>query len=188
MTLYKYLWDKFYARSWPDTAVRALRLFVHCLLCFVRLLSVAIEVWYVIGVVTLRALVRASNKTSGDARSWYMISGDAKSWVWFAYIHCHIARLSNCALLTTIGSQSQGCLPQCLLTQRFPPRLTKLKAPECPIPLMGEEFMIVESSGTRTHSSNSSASSDSTAPLSPDHPLTHVSPTPTPTPTRASFH
>ncbi|GJR18512.1 hypothetical protein Tco_0967039 [Tanacetum coccineum] len=33
-----------------------------------------------------------------------------------------------------------------------------------------------------------STSSDSTTPLSPDHPLTHTSPTPTPTPTRASFH
>ncbi|GKG14396.1 hypothetical protein Tco_0353996, partial [Tanacetum coccineum] len=32
----------------------------------------------------------------------------------------------------------------------------------------------------------SSASSDSTTPLSPDHPLTHVSPTPTPT--RVSLH
>ncbi|GKB28512.1 hypothetical protein Tco_0867913 [Tanacetum coccineum] len=28
--------------------------------------------------------------------------------------------------------QSKGCLPQCLLTQRFPPRLTELRAPECP--------------------------------------------------------
>ncbi|GKB52583.1 hypothetical protein Tco_0903336 [Tanacetum coccineum] len=25
-----------------------------------------------------------------------------------------------------------GCLPQCLLTQRFPPRLTELRTPECP--------------------------------------------------------
>ncbi|GJX04081.1 putative reverse transcriptase domain-containing protein [Tanacetum coccineum] len=33
------------------------------------------------GVATLRALVHASDKTIGDARSWYMISGDAKSWV-----------------------------------------------------------------------------------------------------------
>ncbi|GJW45387.1 putative reverse transcriptase domain-containing protein [Tanacetum coccineum] len=32
------------------------------------------------GVVTLRAVVHAGDKTSGDARSWYMISGDAKSW------------------------------------------------------------------------------------------------------------
>ncbi|GKE29663.1 hypothetical protein Tco_1445047 [Tanacetum coccineum] len=54
------------------------------------------------------------------------------------------------------------------------------------VPLMGEEFEAVEPSGTRTDSSHSSASSDSTTPLSPDHPLTHISPTPTPT--RASFH
>ncbi|GJV33242.1 putative reverse transcriptase domain-containing protein [Tanacetum coccineum] len=40
-----------------------------------------LSVWYVIGVVNLRALVRAGDKTSGDARSWYMIIGDAKSWV-----------------------------------------------------------------------------------------------------------
>ncbi|GJS01812.1 hypothetical protein Tco_0318320 [Tanacetum coccineum] len=51
---------------------------------------------------------------------------------------------------------------------------------------MGEEFEASEPSGTRTISSYSSASSDSTSPLSPDHLLTHVSPTPTPT--RASFH
>ncbi|GKF28126.1 hypothetical protein Tco_0094468 [Tanacetum coccineum] len=37
-----------------------------------------------------------------------------------------------------------------------------------------------------TVSSHSPVSSDSTAPLSPDHLLTHVSPTPTPT--RVSFH
>ncbi|GKD07149.1 hypothetical protein Tco_1186834 [Tanacetum coccineum] len=54
------------------------------------------------------------------------------------------------------------------------------------VPLMGEEFEAFELSGTRTDSSHSSVSSDSTAPLSPDHPLTHVSPTPTPT--HASFH
>ncbi|GJW37998.1 hypothetical protein Tco_0060918 [Tanacetum coccineum] len=54
------------------------------------------------------------------------------------------------------------------------------------VPLMGEEFVVVETSGTRTDSSHLSASLDSTAPLSPDHPLTRVSPTLTPT--RASFH
>nr|GFA26874.1 hypothetical protein [Tanacetum cinerariifolium] len=48
---------------------------------------------------------------------------------------------------------------------------------------MGEEFTAFEPSGTKTVSSHSS---DSTAPLSPDHPLTHV--LPTPTPTRALFH
>ncbi|GKA55427.1 hypothetical protein Tco_0754376 [Tanacetum coccineum] len=54
------------------------------------------------------------------------------------------------------------------------------------VPLMSEEFEASEPSGTRTVSSHSPVSSDSTAPLSPDHPLTHVSPTPTPT--RVSFH
>ncbi|GKG45214.1 hypothetical protein Tco_0495292, partial [Tanacetum coccineum] len=54
------------------------------------------------------------------------------------------------------------------------------------VPLRGEEFMVVEPSDTRTDSSHSSASSDSTSPLSPDHPLTRTSPTPTLT--RASFH
>ncbi|GJX88686.1 hypothetical protein Tco_0340700 [Tanacetum coccineum] len=51
---------------------------------------------------------------------------------------------------------------------------------------MSEEFEASEPSGARTISSHSSTSSDSTAPLSPDHPLTYVSPTPTPT--RASFY
>ncbi|GJX97132.1 reverse transcriptase domain-containing protein [Tanacetum coccineum] len=36
---------------------------------------------YDLGVVTPRAVVHAGDKTSRDARSWYMISGDAKSWV-----------------------------------------------------------------------------------------------------------
>ncbi|GJW07724.1 putative reverse transcriptase domain-containing protein [Tanacetum coccineum] len=34
---------------------------------------------YDLGVATPRALVHAGDKTSGDARSWYMINGDAKS-------------------------------------------------------------------------------------------------------------
>ncbi|GKB28697.1 hypothetical protein Tco_0868098 [Tanacetum coccineum] len=38
------------------------------------------RVWYVIEVATLRALVRAGDQTSGDARSGYMISEDANSW------------------------------------------------------------------------------------------------------------
>ncbi|GJX02390.1 putative reverse transcriptase domain-containing protein [Tanacetum coccineum] len=36
---------------------------------------------YDLGVGTPGAVVHAGDKTSGDARSWYMISGDAKSWV-----------------------------------------------------------------------------------------------------------
>ncbi|GJT40913.1 hypothetical protein Tco_0940778 [Tanacetum coccineum] len=51
---------------------------------------------------------------------------------------------------------------------------------------MGEEFKAFEPIGTRSDSSHSSALSDSTTPLSPDYPLTHV--LPTPTPTRVSFH
>ncbi|GJT47796.1 hypothetical protein Tco_0973953 [Tanacetum coccineum] len=54
------------------------------------------------------------------------------------------------------------------------------------VPLMSEEFEASEPSSTRTVSSNSLVLSDSTTPLSPDHPLTHVSPTPTPT--RVSYH
>ncbi|GKA22270.1 hypothetical protein Tco_0708232 [Tanacetum coccineum] len=49
-----------------------------------------------------------------------------------------------------------------------------------------EEFEASKPSGTRTISSHFPVSSDSTTPLSPDHPLTHVSPTLTPT--RVSFH
>ncbi|GKA23401.1 hypothetical protein Tco_0709363 [Tanacetum coccineum] len=48
------------------------------------------------------------------------------------------------------------------------------------------EFEASEPSDTKITSSHSPASSDSTAPLSPDHPLTQTSPTPTPT--RVSFH
>ncbi|GJW81139.1 acidic mammalian chitinase-like protein [Tanacetum coccineum] len=54
------------------------------------------------------------------------------------------------------------------------------------VPLMSEEFEASEPSGTRTVSSYSPVSSDSTAPLSTDHPLTDVSPNPTPT--RVLFH
>ncbi|GJT73416.1 hypothetical protein Tco_1032702 [Tanacetum coccineum] len=54
------------------------------------------------------------------------------------------------------------------------------------VPLMSEEFEAFEPSSTRTVSLHSLVSSDSTAPLSPDHSLTHVSPTPTPT--RVLFH
>ncbi|GKC52614.1 hypothetical protein Tco_1075359 [Tanacetum coccineum] len=53
-------------------------------------------------------------------------------------------------------------------------------------PLTDEEFEVSEASDTKITSSHSSASSDSIIPLSPDHPLTHTSPTPTLT--RVSFH
>ncbi|GKD43238.1 hypothetical protein Tco_1267883 [Tanacetum coccineum] len=50
------------------------------------------------------------------------------------------------------------------------------------VSLTDEEFEASEPSDTRTTSSYSSASSDSTTPLSPDHPLTQT------IPTQASFH
>ncbi|GJV53554.1 hypothetical protein Tco_1449295 [Tanacetum coccineum] len=53
-------------------------------------------------------------------------------------------------------------------------------------PLTDEEFEVSEPSDTRITSSHSSASSDSTALLSPDHLRTQTSSTPTPT--RVSFH
>ncbi|GKA95713.1 hypothetical protein Tco_0817808 [Tanacetum coccineum] len=46
---------------------------------------------YDLGVATPRAVVHAGDKTSGDARSWYMISGDAKSWVCFDKVVLHDA-------------------------------------------------------------------------------------------------
>nr|GEX77233.1 hypothetical protein [Tanacetum cinerariifolium] len=54
------------------------------------------------------------------------------------------------------------------------------------VSLMSEEFEASEPSCARTISSHSLVSLDSTVPLSPDHPLTHVSPTLTPT--RVLFH
>nr|GEV17590.1 hypothetical protein [Tanacetum cinerariifolium] len=54
------------------------------------------------------------------------------------------------------------------------------------VPLMSEEFEASGPLGTRTISSHSSVSSDSTSPLSADHPLTHASSTPTPT--QVLFH
>ncbi|GKE36531.1 hypothetical protein Tco_1459936, partial [Tanacetum coccineum] len=54
------------------------------------------------------------------------------------------------------------------------------------VPLIGEEFEAVEPSGTRTDSSHLPALSNSTTPLSPDHPLTHI--LPTSITSRALFH
>ncbi|GKC53802.1 hypothetical protein Tco_1076547, partial [Tanacetum coccineum] len=50
---------------------------------------------YNLGVATPRALVHAGDKTSRDARSWYMISGDDKSWV-VIVLHIFTVILHNC--------------------------------------------------------------------------------------------
>ncbi|GKC78223.1 hypothetical protein Tco_1128997, partial [Tanacetum coccineum] len=79
---------------------------------------------------------------------------------------------------------------------------TELRAPECQYHflriltrLLASPTLLPDSTPPACHVEESedsdmsgarSTSSDSTAPLSPDHPLTHVSPTPTAT--RASFH
>ncbi|GKA43557.1 hypothetical protein Tco_0736281, partial [Tanacetum coccineum] len=52
---------------------------------------------YDLGDATPRALVHAGDKTSGDSRSWYMISGDARSWV-VIVLHIFIVILHNCPL------------------------------------------------------------------------------------------
>ncbi|GKB16275.1 hypothetical protein Tco_0850198 [Tanacetum coccineum] len=65
--------------------------------------------------------------------------------------------------------------------EEAPSEVEELKSLGSRVPLMGEEFEAFELTSTRTDSSHSSASSDSTTPLLPDHPHTHVSPTHTPT-------
>ncbi|GJX52690.1 hypothetical protein Tco_0281059 [Tanacetum coccineum] len=73
------------------------------------------------GVATLRAVVHTGDKTSGDARSWYMISGDAKyvlikvnGWFW----RLKMCTLGDLRFKTKIGNQSQGILiPFTLLSQ-----------------------------------------------------------------------
>ncbi|GKC83197.1 hypothetical protein Tco_1138914 [Tanacetum coccineum] len=50
---------------------------------------------YDLRVATPRAVVHAGDKTSGDARSWYMISGDAKSRVVIVCIYS----LSYCTIV-----------------------------------------------------------------------------------------
>ncbi|GKA39630.1 hypothetical protein Tco_0732181 [Tanacetum coccineum] len=59
-------------------------------------------------------------------------------------------------------------------------------APPTPLPDSTPPACNTEESKDSDTSSARSTTSDSTAPLSPNHPLTHTSPTPTPT--RASFH
>ncbi|GJY66623.1 hypothetical protein Tco_0468861 [Tanacetum coccineum] len=152
-------------------------------------------VWYVIRVATLRALVRAGDKTSEDARSWYKINGDAKSWVidCSAYIHCVLLSESS-RVPVPLPDDPYVAVRQTQLVdtdtesdpEEAPSEVEELQSVGSRVPLIGEEFEVVEPSSTRTDSSHSSSSSDYNTPLSPDHPPTHVSPTPTPT--RALFH
>ncbi|GKB26334.1 hypothetical protein Tco_0865735 [Tanacetum coccineum] len=123
-------------------------------------------------------------KTSGDARSWYMISGDANA--------CHAAlAVLHDALRALVDMLLVAMLIEDVPLVVMLPRVGSSEAEKqqplgSRVPLMSEEFEASELSGTRTISSHSLVSSGSTTPLSPDHPLTHV--LPTPTPTRVSFH
>ncbi|GKD25395.1 hypothetical protein Tco_1231609 [Tanacetum coccineum] len=71
-------------------------------------------------------------------------------------------------------------------TEEAPSEVEELQSLGSRVPFMGDEFEAFEPTCIRTDSSHSSALSDSTAPLSPNHPLNHV--LPTLTPTRVSFH
>ncbi|GJT94160.1 hypothetical protein Tco_1083005 [Tanacetum coccineum] len=59
---------------------------------------------YDLGFATPRAMVHAGDKTSGDARSWYMISGDAKSWVCDC-LHIFTVILHNCPTVEILAQR-----------------------------------------------------------------------------------
>ncbi|GJR79197.1 APOBEC/CMP deaminase [Tanacetum coccineum] len=148
------------------------------------------QVWYVFGIATLRALVHASYKTSGNARSWCMISEDAKSWVVRIYSLSYttiVQLIENIGTTTGIStlvfvdlksSTQAGGAQSSRVPAPFPE--DPYEASSIPPTCHTEESEDSDMSGAR------SMSSDSTTPLSPDHPLTRTSPTTTPT--HASFH
>ncbi|GJR34720.1 hypothetical protein Tco_1210404 [Tanacetum coccineum] len=59
---------------------------------------------YNLGVATPRALVHADDKTSRDARSWYVISGDAKLWV-VIVLHIFTVILHNWTLFEVLAQR-----------------------------------------------------------------------------------
>ncbi|GJX56994.1 hypothetical protein Tco_0286891 [Tanacetum coccineum] len=110
----------------------------------------------------------------GDARSWYMISGDAKSWV---CLHIFTVILHNCPLcVVNKGHVYPSFMIRGTITkeQRGSLKAEGSQPLGSRVPLTDEEFEASEPLDTRTTSSHSSASSDSTTPLSPNHPLTQV--------------
>ncbi|GJV80248.1 hypothetical protein Tco_1516118 [Tanacetum coccineum] len=68
---------------------------------------------YNLEVATPRALVHAGDETSGDARSWYMISGDAKSWVVIVCIYS----LSYCTIVHCEENDHNGIMPPRMTTR-----------------------------------------------------------------------
>ncbi|GKC12912.1 hypothetical protein Tco_1009694, partial [Tanacetum coccineum] len=59
---------------------------------------------YDLGVATRRVLVHTGDKTSGDARSWYMINGDAKLWD-VTVLHIFIVILHNYPLFEILAQR-----------------------------------------------------------------------------------
>ncbi|GJV29419.1 putative reverse transcriptase domain-containing protein [Tanacetum coccineum] len=59
---------------------------------------------YDLGVATSRAVVHTCDKTSRDARSWYMTSGDAKSWVYDCF-HIFTVIYHNCSLFEILAQR-----------------------------------------------------------------------------------
>nr|GEW22067.1 reverse transcriptase domain-containing protein [Tanacetum cinerariifolium] len=131
---------------------------------------------YDLRVAILRAVVHAGDKTNGDARSWYMISRDAKSWRMVSF-----KPTRSPTLLLTFSSIIFSFDKILSQPEEAPSEAKESQSLGSRVPLMSEEFEASEPSGTRTVSSHSSVSLDSTAPLSPDYPRTHASPTATPT-------
>ncbi|GJZ30176.1 LL-diaminopimelate aminotransferase, chloroplastic [Tanacetum coccineum] len=79
-------WNINWTRSCSDVVVFA---------CVILSLLLEALGAYDLEVATPRALVYAALITSGDARSWYMISSDAKSWV-LSVLHIFTVILHNC--------------------------------------------------------------------------------------------
>ncbi|GKC26555.1 hypothetical protein Tco_1033849 [Tanacetum coccineum] len=105
---------------------------------------------------------------------------------------CLFAGYELTGMVNSGGIRGKGLRAQLVDTdtesdpEEAPSEVEELQPVGSRVPLMSEEFEASEPSGTRTVSPHSLVSSDSTTPLSPDNPLTYVSPTPTPT--RFSFH
>ncbi|GKA73491.1 hypothetical protein Tco_0779793 [Tanacetum coccineum] len=143
------------------------------------------------GVATLRAVVHAGDKTGGDASTIVQLFEILAQQLVVLLSVCHAALvILHDALRAFVVHNALRALAQLVDTESDPEEETsaveELQSLGSRVPLMGEEFEAFKLICTRTDASHSSASSDSTTPLSPDYPLTHV--LPNPTPTRALFH
>ncbi|GJW20061.1 hypothetical protein Tco_0027497 [Tanacetum coccineum] len=134
---------------------------------------------YNLKVVTPRALVYAGLMTSGDDRSWCVLI-KVNGWFWRLKM-CTLGDLGfKTEVMSTPAYVDSATITQADGAQNSRPEEAPLEAEESQllgsrVPLMGEEFEASKPSGTRTISSHYSASSDSTTPLSPDHPLIQAS-------------